>query len=180
MQKTIFLSLLTLILLQSCQQDEAQIPTCEGCEFTCLAANDPDVVTNACLDNWDCQFKFTPLSRVDTTHSQGLGSGNKTVFQMINSTEGSAEIADDEFTHILVFELDESQQSFSVEGDELSDLNVHFQRICFCIDRGFQAVTVGCMQGEKQPDGTWFVQGNLSVPFSFGDIEVKFDAQFVN
>ena len=180
MQHALFLSLLTLVLLQSCNKDDAQTPTCENCHFTCLDANEPDVISNSCLDNWDCNFKFIPQSSVDITDYEGLASGDKTVFQMVNSTEGSAQIADDEFTNILVFELDESQLSFSVEGDELSTMNVHFRRVCFCVDRGFQAVTVGCMQGEKQPDGTWFIQGNLTIPFSFGDIEVKFDAQFVD
>ncbi len=180
MKTGICLTLLVLMTIQSCNKDEMQTPTCENCAFTCLDANEPDVISNGCLDNWDCQFKFTPQSSVDITKNEGLASGDKTVFQMINSTEGAVEIADDEFTNILVFELDESQSSFSVEGDELSTMNVHFRRVCFCVDRGFQAVTVGCMQGEKQPDGTWFVQGNLTVPFSFGDVAIKFDAQFVD
>lgn len=44
----------------------------------------------------------------------------------------------------------------------------------------FKAITSGCMQGEKQSSGTWFVQGRLNVPYSWGNAVVKFDALFVN
>lgn len=106
--------------------------------------------------------------------------GDKTVFQMINSTEGNLDIADDEYTNILVFELDESLSSFSVENDELETMNVHYRTICFCDEVDFKSITLGCMQGEKQTDGTWFVQGKLEVQYSNGNDEVNFDSQFTN
>jgi len=57
---------------------------------------------------------------------------------MNNSTEGVMEIADDEYTNILVFELDASRTSFSAEDEQLKDLNMHYREICFCLDTEFK------------------------------------------
>lgn len=164
--------------MQACELTQVQVPTCENCNFTCLDSNKTDAFTNNCLDNWECSFKVTSQSEVDTDEYEGRGDGNKNVFQVITSTIGDTLIADDEFTNILVFELEDAQTSFSVEGNELEDLNAHFRRLCFCTDVDFKEVSLGCIQGEKQSDGTWLVQGNITIPYSWGDIEMKFDAQF--
>ena len=177
--KNLFLKFfVVLVLVQSCNKDEN--PSCENCNFTCLDMNETDVISNTCIDNWDCNFKVTPQSKVDVNNPLGVSGGDENVFQMINETDGVLEIADDEFTNILVFELDESQDSFSVEDGELEDMQVHYKSICFCPDVVFKEVISGCLQGEKQSDGTWFIQGNLNLPSSFGNVEIKFDAQFMN
>lgn len=174
MKKSIFFFLLIFVLFQACKKKD--IPTCENCSFTCLDTNEIDVVSNDCIDNWDCNFKVMSQSKVDVDETQGLTNGDKNVFQMNNSTEGNPAVIDDEFTHILVFELDESQNSFSVEDDELDDMQVYFKRICFCSDVVFLNATSGCLQGEKQTDGSWLVQANIF----FEDFHVKFDVQFEN
>lgn len=178
--KTIILAVsLAAFLMFSCDDETVDIPTCDDCNFTCLGANEADVITNACLDNYECTFSVTPQSKVDTDEREGRSGGDKNVFQMINETEGSVAIADDEFTDILVFELDETQDSFSVEDNELTGMKTHYRRICYCGETEFKAVSSGCLQGEKQTDGSWFIQGNLNVVYGFGNIEVKLEAQFV-
>ena len=62
--------------------------------------------------------------------------------------------------------------------EKLQNMKVSFRRVCFCAEVDFKAVTSGCLQGEKQSDGTWLIQGDLVVPYSFGDIDVEFEAQF--
>ena len=96
---------LTSLLFQACSKSEEQIDTCENCSFTCLDINETDVISNDCIDNWDCNFMVTPQSKVDLDEYEGLTNGANNVFQMINSTLGELHIADDEFTNILVFEL---------------------------------------------------------------------------
>lgn len=177
MKKLFWIFSLVLVLVQSCNKDEAN---CENCNFTCLDMNETDVISNDCIDNWDCNFKVTPESKVDVNDPSGVSSGDKNVFQMVNETDGLLEYIDDEVTNILVFELDESQNSFSVEDSELEDMQVRFKRICFCPEGVFREVTSGCLQGEKQSDGTWFVQGNLNLLLSHGNEEIKVDAQFMN
>ena len=163
MKKFIYLLAIFLTILQACNEDmeqgnDKEVPTCEQCDFNCLDSNDTDIITNNCLDNWTCSFQISPQSKVDIEEYEGKTIGNKNVFQMINSTEGSPMIADDELTNILVLELEESQNSFTVEGAEMENMDVHFRRICYCIDSEFKAVTTGCIQGEKQTDGTWFIK----------------------
>lgn len=181
MKNSIYVFFLALILFQACNENEEPIvEQNEQQTFTCIDANATDVITNDCIDDWECKFKLTSESSVDVSEIEGLSSGDKIVFQMINHTEGSLLIADDEFTNILVFELDESQEFFVVHDSEMEAMNVHFRTLCFCSNIDFVAVTSGCLQGAKQTDGTWLIQGHLTVPYFFGNIDLKFDAQFVN
>jgi hypothetical protein len=180
MIKFILALLFALTLFQSCNKGDERVPICENCTFTCLDMNETDVLTNDCLNEWVCSFQVTPDSKVALSELQGLANGDKNVFQMIRRTEGDLALADDEYTHILVFGLDESQNSFSVQDNELSAMKVHYRIGCFCDETEFKEVTSGCIQGEKQSDGIWIVQGNINVPYTFGDVEVKFEAQFMN
>jgi hypothetical protein len=182
MKNITFLFLFAFLLFQACNNDHRifnNVPTCENCNFTCVESIDTNTFTNDCRNNWDCSFIVIDESKVDIDESPGYANGNKNVFLMSSYTEGNPAIADDEFTYNLVFELDDSQNSFSVENEDLKNMNVHFQRSCFCSFRDFMPLTSGCLQGEKQADGTWFIQGNLIATYDWGDIEVKIDAQFV-
>lgn len=190
MKNLILIFLLALIIFPSCTKDDdtlnpnendEDIPTCVNCDFNCLEENDSTVITNACFDDWECSFKVSPQSAVNLEEREGLGNGEKNVFQMISITQGAPNIADDEFTNILVFEIEESQTSFSIDDANLANSKVHFRRICYCVDGvEFKAPTSGCIQGERQSDGTWFVQGDLNIAYSFGDFDLKFDALFAN
>lgn len=177
MKKSVYLLLFALLTIQACTDS---IPTCEDCNFTCINEESVDVITNVCLDNWECKFRVTAQSNIDLEDNEGLASGDKNVFQMINSTQGSPLIIDDELTNVLVFELDESQSSFTVEDENLKNINTHFRRICYCVENSFKEVTMGCLQGEQQSNGSWKVQGNLTIPYSYGNVEVKIDAVFEN
>jgi hypothetical protein len=175
--KTITLALfLSVLLFAGCSPDD--IPNCENCDFTCLAENEADVITNDCLPNWDCEFNIIPDAQLDLNEVEGVAAGNGFIFQMINSTLGSPQIADDEYTDILVCEIPGSQTSFSVEDAQLADLQVYFKRICFCPEVEFKAVTLGCLQGEELSPGNWRIQGKLEVPYTWGELEVKVDATF--
>jgi len=142
--------------------------------------NENDVITNNCFDNWECSFNIFSQSKVDIDEVEGHTAGDKNIFQLTYSTQGDDGIADDEVYYTLVMELDALQNSFSAEGEELEDMNTHFRKACFCADVRYKTVTSGCIQGEKQSDGTWFIQGNLEMLESSEPIDVKFDAQFVN
>jgi len=179
MKYSIVVLFLGLLIFQACKKND-DIPECPNCNFTCVGSSEPDLITNNCIDDWECNFKVTAQSQFDLDEIEGLGSGDKNVFQMINSTEGDLGIADDEFTNVLVFELDENQDSFSVQDSELEEMKTHYRTLCFCSNIAFIAISSGCMEGEKQSDGTWVVQGHLNATNSFGTNEVKFYAQFGN
>lgn len=171
MKKINLVLILVLILIQACKEDNVIL--------TCISADETDVVTNDCLDNWDCQFNFMPDSRLNLDVYYGVEMGDRNVFQMINHTEGDQDIRDDEETHILVFELeDNSQNSFSLEDEDLELMQVSFRHCCWPTD--FFEVRLGCLSGEKDSNtGGWNIQGNLTVYFGPTYFkEIKFDSVF--
>jgi hypothetical protein len=169
-------TLIGLLGLFACGKDNSKpVPTCEDCNFDCTDPADDTVLTNNCKDNFDCIFEVTANASFDDNEFNGVGSGNKNVFEITSSTQGSAAIADDEFDNILVFELAAEQESFDVEGADLELLNAHFRRVCFCAETDFKKATGGCLQGLKDENGNWFVQGNLEITYSWGVMETKFD-----
>jgi len=163
--------ILILLLAQTCKEEEAIL--------SCIPPDSTGVVTNDCLDNWDCQFNFMPDSKIDLDLYYGVDIGDKNIFQMINHTEGDSVIRDDEETHILVFELeDDSQNGFSLEDEDLELMQVSF-RLC-CWPTKFVEVRLGCLSGEKDSStGDWKIQGNLTAVFgpTFSK-EIKFDSVF--
>lgn len=161
-----------------CSCTKSDVPQCENCEFDCLVEGEEDVITNTCLPNYNCSFKLLPNSEFDKDEFGGFANGSKTVFQMITETEGDEKIADDEFTNILIFEIDEKQESFQVSEEELKNVNVHFKKVCFCSEVRFIAASSGCLKGQRQSDGSWYIQGKLTIPYSYGDQVVKVDARF--
>ncbi len=177
MKKSIYPLILIALLFASCDED---IPTCENCDFTCLEENEPDVATNECLENWECEFVILPQSEVEISEVKGIVVGDKNVFKVRRFQEGSPEIADDEVSITIIFELDQNQKSFSAEGNDLKNMKVHYKKSCYCPDVRFLEVSSGCMQGELQSDGAWFIQGRFSISTSELSIEEKFEARFIN
>ncbi len=181
MKHLLIFLLLTTLLFHACNSDDdPRMPVCEACNFTCLDLSESEIFSNSCGANWVCSFKLNEQSQVDITDTRGFVDGIRNVFSMVNSTQGSLQATDDEITNTLVFDLGNIQSEFSSENEELAALNVHFKRVCFCAETNFKAVTSGCLQGEKQSNGNWFVQGDLTIPYSFGDIDVHIDAEFSN
>lgn len=181
MKRSLYYFILLIILLISCNSNEPVpefMPNCKACPFDCLGAEDQEVTTNDCLNNWDCRFKIFPDAKIKLDQTEGVVDGEHLVFQMILETEGEEFIADDEFTYILVFELKSEQNSFSVSGDEIKKLNVHFQTICFCGNIDFKEIMSGCLQGVKQNEESWRVQGNLEIQKTLEIAHFKIDAEF--
>lgn len=170
--KSILLLLLVCSVIFSCTSEEPKT------NFTCLQETEEEVINNSCIDNWECNFTISLDSKVDIDEHFGKSTGNKMVFQMINETEGDLTIADDEYTIILVFEIDDTQANFSAQDAELEDMNVYYRRVCYCVETDFFPVTLGCLQGTEQPDDSWHVQGNLNSPLSHGTTRIRFDANF--
>jgi hypothetical protein len=175
----IVLTCILFLTLQCKKQD--QLPECPNCNFTCLPDSEPGVVTNDCMNNFTCTFGLHPDSKLaytDDDFDNYIKSGGKLVFRMRLRTEGEAHIADDEFTDLLFFEIDQAQESFSAEGSELDLLNVRFQQLCFCADVKTKKPVSGCMQGQKIDDEHWRVQADLTIQYPSWTKEMKVDAVF--
>lgn len=169
-----------LIFSLQCRKNDDLLPECPNCNFTCIAEGEPDVFSNACRDNFTCEFKWqgnAQLDYSDNTAAQ-INPGNKLVFTAQIETEGHEGIADDEFTDLLYFEIAPSMNSFSAEGEELSLLNVRYRRACYCLNREL-IIPEGCMQGQRIDADHWQIQANLTIDYGTWTKALKIDAVFV-
>ena len=168
------------LLLQCDRADDPTLPVCVDSSPTCLVGDEPDVLSDACRDNWTCSFLVRPAARVDLAADLGVAPGLRTVLQMVNRTEGHPGIADDEFTNVLVVEVPAGRRSFSADDGGLADLKIFYRSICYCANSAFVPVSSGCLRGELQADGSWSVQGSLLIDYDSYEQAVYVDARFRN
>lgn len=163
--------------------EKDKLPECLDCDFTCIPQGTTNVVTNDCKSNFACDMELHPASKLDYSDDNSgnyIKSGSNLVFRMHLHTDGEVNIADDEFTDLLYFEIDPATGSFSAENDELDLLNVRFQQLCFCADVSPKKPASGCMQGQKLDENHWKVQANLTIDYGIFPKEVKVEAVFQN
>jgi len=106
-------------------------------------------------------------------------AGNKLVFEYRYSTEGRPEIADDELTEVIYFELDPNTENFSINQDDFEDTKTYLGKFCFCGRTGYFQVTSGEINGQKIGDLQWdvsldvkaFIEAENDIP------EITFEAQ---
>ena len=165
------------LILASCTKP---IPSCLDCEFDCISEFTDEVITiDNCLDNYECSFEMIPDTKIMYTEMNGKTSSNNSfVIELVYRTEGSASIADDEFTNKVAIEIPNDVTSFSVSDSELESLKASLQISCFCSHVEWRPITNGCLQGEKK-DGKWYVQAALTIDYyDSGNLQsILFDFQ---
>lgn len=172
----------TLLLLTSCNKEEDQLPPlCPDCNFTCIDDSNTDIINNNCDNNQTCSFTIHRDANLNLIDQAAMNwkSGDKDVFLFSIYTDPNPNIADEESTILLGFELPNGQASFSLDGSQLSEINLHSQRICFCAGIPFYKVEKGCLQGKQQTDDSWWVQGNLVITlWDDNEIDYHFEVLF--
>ncbi len=162
-----------------CRKDNDDLPACPECNLTCVGAGLTDVFTNACRNNYTCAFEWFENAQLDVSSPNEVKiiSGNKLVFNASIHTDGRADVADDEFTHLLWFEIDPSLDRFSTDDAQ----NARYQKACFCADRK-PKIPTGCIQGQRIDNKHWKVQANLTMMYSHWTIwteTLAVDAVFI-
>lgn len=161
-----------LLFFAACKEDES--PLCDNCTLECLDGTEENVFTNDCKDNWECSFERFDASALSIDENgYTVIDGNKMVFVASVHTEGVIQIADDEFTYNLIFELESGLTSFKHEGTDLETINLQYQQVCFCENWRFNKVSMGCIHGQLLDDGTWIVQADVIL------METDLQANFV-
>lgn len=175
MRKQITLFFVLIPILISCR---GNLPTaCDDCGFQCLTNGEKNVVTNNCFLFDDCGFNYYLNSRIDITESNGFSDGNKKVFKLTTSNDAVEGIRLN-LKNTLVFELDDEIRRFEYNGQDFNSLKVQFKRESGSNINGFDEVKIGCIAGEQQANGVWFVYGKVNVPNVDTDESVKFEARF--
>lgn len=174
---------LPFLFLQCKDDDDGHLlPSCPSCG-TCIEDGEEGVLTNDCKSNWECTYSLHPNSKLDFTEGTSVDvakvvSGDKLVFEAIFKTEGGANTVDDELTEFLYFEIDPSNDSFSLDDADLALLKARYLRYCFCSDLKLKQPVSGCMQGQRIDDTHYRAQANIVMDYDFGAIELKMDAVF--
>lgn len=166
-----------LLFLASCNNFSFP-PQCDDCGFQCLQEGELNVFTNICPLGFTCEYNVYQNAKVDISKPSGIGKGRNTVFEMITFTEAVINIADDDVRRTMVFEIPAGQRTFYVSPGDLAKTNAFLKSECFCLNTDFVPAGVGCVAGEEQANGVWFLYGKISFPYSYGNEEVKFQARF--
>lgn len=157
-----FLLILSCLILTSCSKDDN--------------VNDPNYL-----------YEYSNDSELTITYYQNsymkrgeVSQGDKVVFKYTYTAEDDKEIADDEYTEFIYFEIDSALDEFLLEGDALESANLILAKSCFCYfpyDSDKDVAPVGSISGEKLSDNTWKV--NVDVMF-YGEDTREFEATFIS
>lgn len=104
-------------------------------------------------------------------------SGDKLVFTYKYVKNDRENIADDEYTEYIYFEIDPSVESFDFQDSELSSSGLIMNPICFCIPGNWTPVS-GSLSGSKINDERWQVDLDVVFDWDGGTRETEFSAEF--
>jgi len=93
--------------------------------------------------------------------------GTNTVFRYTFNSEDVINIADDEYTEIIHFEVDGSLDSFSYSNSALQAQNLFIRRLCFCTSNDFVFADIGSVSGTKLANGNWDI--SISMTFDWDE-----------
>lgn len=153
-------------------------PKCDDCGFVCLQDGERNVFTNICPLGFTCEYNVYTNSRIDISEPSGIGEGRNNVFEMITYTEAVANNPADDIRKTMIFEIPADQRTFYVSTEDLTKTKAQLKTECICPNTTFIASEVGCIAGEMQFDGVWFVYGKVDFEYPYGTEEVKFEARF--
>tara|TARA_B100000768_G_scaffold102680_1_gene95560 strand:+ start:162 stop:656 length:495 start_codon:yes stop_codon:yes gene_type:complete len=101
-----------------------------------------------------------------------IEEGSNLVFEYEYSAEDAVNIADDEYSESIRFEINPLLTEFNYEGSELSDIKAVFSKSCYCFfdyDSDKDVPPTGTISGEKISNTEW----NISIDVTFYGDERK-------
>lgn len=108
-----------------------------------------------------------------------IEEGGKTVFKYRYTAEDDEQIADDEYSEYIYFEIEPDVTNFLIEDEGLIDAKVTLTKACFCFfgyDSEKDVAPKGSISGEKRSDNQWEIE--LNVTF-YGDEEKRLNESFI-
>ncbi|MFB0946661.1 MAG: hypothetical protein QMB24_11030 [Spirosomataceae bacterium] len=172
------ITLISIVLFIVACNDWSFPPKCDDCGFICLQEDELNVFTNRCPLGFTCEYNVYTDSKVDISEPSGISKGRNTVFEMITYTEAVASNINDDIRRTMIFEIPTDQRTFYVSPEDLTKTRAHLKTECICPTTQFVSGELGCIAGEMQFDGVWFVYGKVSFTYPYGTEEMKFEARF--
>lgn len=160
MRKIQFIIILSVMSgISSCKSDDPENPECRdgSCEYTL---------------HKDSEILITQLN--DQNISASVNEGGLLVFEYRYTFEDKPNIADDEYTERLLFQVDADRDEFTIAGtDELEGALTLFRQYCFCFFEGDLYPENGVITGKKRNENEWEVTIDLAINTSFNTIAIK-------
>lgn len=121
--------------------------------------------------NWYSNQKLERVEQQGTINfHMERKAGTNWVFEYTHKAAEYAEVADDEKTITLGFEVSTNRTGkFTLKDDELSAANAYYMLGCFCANRGFHRVNKGTISGTRLSRDTWLITVNVEINTQRGD-----------
>jgi len=158
MKKNYLLLIFTLILI-SCNKDDSN----------------QDLFTYTYFD----KSELTITSSQDSYMKYGIiESGENLVFEYRFDAYDEEQIADDEYSETVRFEIDSKLDKFSYSDDELLNIKAVFTKYCYCgfaLTESKNVNPKGTISGEKISNNEWKIKINITF---YGDKEKVINGNF--
>lgn len=109
-----------------------------------------------------------------------IAKGSKIVFEYVYDSGGDARV-DANYREKIVFEIDSGDGMFQITDSTIVHHNVYYGQLCMCVDRGYQQVKKGSVQGMILENGNWYVEVDLVAigRNSKKEYQHSFEAEFI-
>lgn len=143
--------------------------------LSCSTNDDEDIYTYEFFNNSELS-----IIQIDDSYMKygTVSTGDNLVFKYSFIADDEEEIADDEYSEFIHFEVDSSLDSFLLEDTELETAKIILTKSCFCFfpdDEEKNVVPTGSISGEKIANDKWRI--TFDVTF-YGDENRMFEAIF--
>jgi hypothetical protein len=103
--------------------------------------------------------KLIQLNTKDTINPDfEIVDGNKWLFQYIFKSKEYKQIADDEYTEKITFNILPKKNSFNITSKDFDKINLIYSQSCFCMDAGNYLISSGNISGKKIKNKTWLIK----------------------
>lgn len=165
--RTSYFFIVFLITISACKKSNTGNCTPEKKEYTFQAGKQIDHQKRITTDT---TFEYYTFSVKD---------GDKNVFNFTWQFQDCLEVADDEGSRIILFEMPQNVNSFLLKDSaDLRTAKVLVNYACFCYPSGPVLVTRGTIEGQKKSGNVWHLKGCLK-PFPNYADTIDFEADFI-
>lgn len=139
--------------------------------FLMLAAgcNTDDDNTPESGDRSEYRFYENSSIRVGDFDFAVIEDGTNLVFEYFFTADEEPNIADDEYSERIIFEISPELEAFSFSASELISANTYFDKYCFCLIEGSIPIAEGSISGMRIDSSTW----DITIAITFEDFETR-------
>ena len=132
--------------------------------------NDNANLASVCSENGKCVAKLIPNSflQLNTDSIEKLYAtiegGSNIVFKFTYNKTIDKKLVDAQYTEEIYFEFDPNISNLNLKNDELQNVKLTYNKICFCKDStGFHPIKIGELSIDKIEPDTYIIKLNFQI-----------------